>query len=169
MKVRKFNWPLWAGFLLSLIAFLSYPFFFVRFPVTRDFPWANLLLFAVAGVLVLLGVRRGFSESRSRPTRSKVAGITLATLTFAVFGFFIFAIFIMARHLPASRGAPQVGQKAPDFTLPNTYGFPVSLAKLLVSPIDPGETAHNGIVTADEARKFEPPKGVLLIFYRGYW
>jgi hypothetical protein len=166
MKVRKFNWPLWAGFLLSLIAFLSYPFLFVRFPVTRDFPWANLLLFGVAAVLVLLGVRRGFSESRSRPTRSKVAGITLATLSFAVFGFFIFAIFIMARHLPASQGAPHVGQPAPDFTLPNTYGVPVSLGKMLGSPFRNLEAAKNGIATAEE---LETPKGVLLIFYRGYW
>lgn len=157
MKARKFNWPLWAGFLLSLIAFLSYPFFFVRFPVTRDFPWANLLLFGVAAVLVLLGVRRGFSESRSRPLRSKVAGITLATLSFAVFGFFVFAIFIMARHLPASQGAPQVGQKAPDFTLSDTNSKSVSLSQLLASPIK-AATPNSGA-----------PRGVLLIFYRGYW
>lgn len=157
MKIRKFNWPLWVGFLLSLIAFLSYPFVFVRFPVTRDFPWANLLLFGVAAVLVLLGVRRGFSESRSRPIRSKVAGITLATLSFAVFGFFIFAIFIMARHLPASQGAPQVGQKAPDFTLSDTNGKSVSLSQLLALPIK-AETPKAGA-----------PRAVLLIFYRGYW
>jgi hypothetical protein len=92
MKIRKINWLLWTGFLLSLIAFLSYPFFFVKFPITRDFPWANLVLFGVAAVLVLLGVRRGFSESRSRPMRSKVTGIILATLSFAVFGFFVFDI-----------------------------------------------------------------------------
>lgn len=157
MKIRKFNWPLWAGFLLSLIAFLSYPYVFVRFPVTRDFPWANLLLFGVAALLVLLGVRRGFSESRSHPMRSKVAGITLAALSFAVFGFFIFAIFIMARHLPASQGAPQVGQQAPDFTLSDTSGGSVSLSQLLASR-DKAETANSAA-----------PKGVLLIFYRGYW
>lgn len=166
MKIRKFNWPLWAGFLLSLIAFLSYPFVFVRFPVTRDFPWANLVLFGVAAVLVLLGVRRGFSESRSNPTRSKIAGITLATLSFAVFGFFIFAIFIMARHLPESKGAPQVGQKAPEFTLPHTYGGSVSLAQLLATSLHDDGRAHTGIATE---RMLETPKGVLLIFYRGYW
>ncbi len=48
MNIRRFNWPIWAGFLLSLIAFASYFFVFVWFPVTRDFPWANLLLFALA-------------------------------------------------------------------------------------------------------------------------
>lgn len=157
MKIRKFNWLLWAGLLLSLIAFLSYPFFFVKFPVTRDFPWANLVLFGVAAVLVLLGVRRGFSESRSRPTRSKVAGIILATLSLAVFGFFVFAIFIMARHLPESKAAPQVGQKAPDFTLPDTNGKPVSLSQLLAPPAK-ALSANSGA-----------PRGALLIFYRGYW
>lgn len=169
MKIRKFNWMLWAGFLVSLIAFLSYPFFFVKFPVTRDFPWANLVLFGVAALLVLLGVRRGFSESRSRPTRSRVAGIILATLSLAVFGFFVFAIFIMARHLPESKAAPQVGQKAPDFTLPDTAGHSVSLAQLLASPWENTERAHGGMVSDKEKGMLETPKGVLLIFYRGYW
>lgn len=167
MKIRKFNWLLWSGFLLSLIAFLSYPFFFVKFPVTRDFPWANLVLFAVATVLVLLGVRRGFSESRSRPMRSKVAGIILATLSLAVFGFFIFATFIMARHLPASQGAPQVGQKAPDFTLPDTDGKSVSLSQLLALSTQTETPKPGSIGGSQEMRKASG--GVLLIFYRGYW
>lgn len=41
MKTRSFNRSVWAGFLLSLFAFLSYFFPFVRFPLTRDFPWAK--------------------------------------------------------------------------------------------------------------------------------
>ena len=167
MKIRKFNWLLWVGFLLSLIAFLSYPFFFVKFPITRDFPWANLVLFGVGAVLVLLGVRRGFSESRSRPMRSKVAGIILATLSLAVFGFFIFATFIMARHLPASHGAPQVGQKAPDFTLSDTDGKSVSLTQLLASSAQT-ETPKPGSIGGWQ-RMGKASGGVLLIFYRGYW
>ena len=63
MKTRSFNWRVWAGFLLSLAAFLSYFFVFVRFPVTRDFPWANLLLFAEAAALLLIGVRRAFAPA----------------------------------------------------------------------------------------------------------
>ena len=43
MNIQRFNWPVWTGFLLSFIAYFSYFFLFVRFPVTRDFPWANLL------------------------------------------------------------------------------------------------------------------------------
>lgn len=150
MNVRRFNWPIWAGFLLSLIAFLSYFFVFVWFPVTRDFPWANLLLFAFAAALLLLGLRRAFSPDR--PRRSKIAGAILATVSVAIFGFFIFATFIMARRLPASQSAPQMSQKAPDFTLPDTNRKAVSLSELLASPV-------NG----------KPTKGVLLVFYRGYW
>lgn len=156
MKIQKINWQIWAGFLLSVIAFLSYPFIFVKFPVTRDFPWVNLLLFALAAALLLLGVRRAFAPDRPRPTRSKIAGAILATLSVAVFGFFIFSIFIIARWLPASQGAPQVGQKAPDFTLSDTNGKPVSLSELLSAPIT-GKAAS------------ATPRGVLLVFYRGYW
>ncbi|MBC8030209.1 MAG: hypothetical protein H7Z16_08865 [Pyrinomonadaceae bacterium] len=153
MKIPKLNWPLWAGFLLSLIAFLSYFFVFVWFPVTRDFPWANLLLFAGAAPLLLFGLRRAFRPDRPKPMRSKIAGAVLTTLSVAIFGSFVFVVFIMARQLPASAGHPQVGQKAPDFTLADTNGKPVSLAGLLAS--------------RDE--KARTPKGVLLIFYRGYW
>jgi len=152
MNIRRFNWPIWAGFLLSLVAFLSYFTVFVWFPVTRDFPWANLLLFALAAVLLLTGIRRAFSPGRSRPRLSKIAGAILATLSVAIFAFFIVATFIMAKRLPASNSAPQISQKAPDFTLSDTNGKPVSLSELLASPI-------NG----------NAPKGVLLVFYRGYW
>ncbi len=64
MNARRFNWPIWAGFLLSLIAFLSYFFVFVWFPVTRDFPWANLLLFAIAAGLLLVEFGARFQQAR---------------------------------------------------------------------------------------------------------
>lgn len=152
MNIRRFNWPIWAGFLLSLIAFFSYFWVFVWFPETRDFPWANLVLFALAAALLFVGVRRAFARDRPHPTRSKIAGAILATLSVAVFAFFIVATFVIARQLPASQGAPQVSQKVPDFTLPDANGKSVSLSELLASPFN-GKT----------------PKGVLLIFYRGYW
>ncbi|MGH9967289.1 MAG: hypothetical protein ACREBG_05585 [Pyrinomonadaceae bacterium] len=150
MKLQKFNWQIWAGFLLSLAALVSYPFVFVRFPVTRDFPWVNLLLFLIAAAFLLVGVRRAFAADR--PRRSKIAGSILATLSVLIFGLFIFSTFILSRQLPSSAGAPKIGQKAPDFSLADTNGKPVSLSELLSSPID--GTA---------------PKGVLLVFYRGYW
>ena len=152
MTKRRFNWPLWVGFVLTLAAFMTYVSVFVRFPITRDFPWANLLIFLLAGVLLVMGVRRGFASDRPHPTRSKVITSIVATLSVAVIGFFVFAVFIAARWLPASKGAPQVGQQAPEFTLTDTTGKQVSLTELRTAPLD-------GKV----------PKGVLLIFYRGYW
>jgi hypothetical protein len=65
---------------------------------------------------------------------------------------FVFGFFVFARWLPPSKGAPQVGQKAPEFLLMDTTGKSVSLGELLSTPI-------NG----------NAPKGVLLVFYRGYW
>jgi hypothetical protein len=149
---RRFNWPLWAGFLLTLLAAFSYFAFFVRFPVTRDFPWANLLLFLLAAILLVVGIRRGFARDRARPKLSKTVAAIVTTLSAVVFALFIFAIFIAARWLPASTGAPHVGQKVPEFTLSGANGRQVSLNQLLSDPIDG-----------------KAPRGVLLVFYRGWW
>lgn len=168
MNIRKLNWPIWAGFLLSVIAFLSYFLVFVWFPVTRDFPWANLLLFALAAALLLVGLRRAFAPDRSKPRRSKVAGAILATLSVAIFGFFIFVTFVIARWLPASHEAPKVGQKAPDFSLADTNGRLVSLSELLSSPIN-AQTGDAGTLARNQREARPATKGVLLVFYRGYW
>lgn len=162
MNIKRFNWQIWAGFLLSFIASLAYPFFFVNYPATRDFPWATLLLYVIALALLWFGLKRAFAARKStdqttkRSTLSKILAAGLAGLSVVIIGLFLFSILIMARWLPPSTGAPQVGQKAPDFTLSDANGKQVSLAELISSPV-PGQT--NGAA----------PKGVLLIFYRGYW
>jgi len=148
--MRWFNWQIWAGFLVSVFAFLSYPFIFVNWPVTRDIPWANFALFVIAAALLFVGVRKAFKPDRR--LISKIATSVLTTLSLLFLGFFVFVVFIAARWLPASVGAPQVGQKSPDFTLSDTSNKSTSLADLLTQPI-------NG----------KSPRGVLLIFYRGYW
>ncbi|HEY3103680.1 MAG TPA: hypothetical protein VGJ69_08805 [Pyrinomonadaceae bacterium] len=148
--MKKFNWQIWAGFLLTLFAFLSYPFIFIDYPVLRDFPWLNVLLFALALVLLFVGLRRAFKPGRR--LISKILAPVLTILSMLVIALFIFAAFIEARRLPASVGAPQVGQKAPEFSLADTNNKPVALAELLSQPVNN-----------------QPPKGVLLIFYRGYW
>ena len=150
MNLRKFNWQIWAGFLLSIIAFLSYPFFFVNWPITRDFPWGSLVIFVIAAVFLFVGLRRAFAADR--PLKSKIAGGVVASLSVLVLVFFFIAAFVVARQLPASTGAPHVGQKAHEFTLADTNNQQVALSRLLSTPV-------NG----------QPPKGVLLIFYRGYW
>ena len=148
--MKRFNWPLWTGFLLTFFAFLSYPFLFIEWSITRDFPWLNLLLFAVALVLLFIGVRRAFRPDRR--LASKIVAPILATVSVLVIAFFVFIAFIQSRWLPASPAAPAIGQKAPDFTLSDTNGQPVTLASLLSQPINN-----------------KPPRGVLLIYYRGYW
>ncbi len=150
MKNRFMTWPLWAGFLLSVLAFFSYPFFFVRFPVTRDFPWANLLIYCVAAALIVAGLQRSFGITGKR--RARIVGSILTIFSVLVFALFIFVVFVFPRHLPASTHAPQIGQKAPPFTLADTSGNTVSLSDLLNQPVA-GKT----------------PSGVLLVFYRGYW
>src|ERR1044072_1634916 len=152
MTLRRVNWPLSVGFVLTIAAFLTYFFVFVQFPVTRDFPWAHLLLFVIALIFIFLGVRRGFASDRPHPTRSKIVSSIVATLGVVILGLFVFTIFVAGRWLPAAKGAPQVGQVVPNVVLPDTNGNQVSLDDLLVSPI-------NGSL----------PKGVLLVFYRGYW
>lgn len=135
--------------MLSLLSVVSYLTVFVWYPVTRDFPWANLLLFLLAGVLLFVGLRRAFASDRRR---LKIVAAIVTALGVLVIGLFLFGFFVGGRQLPASKGAPQVGQKAPEFTLNDTNGKAVSLSELLSMPI-------NG----------SAPKGVLLVFYRGYW
>jgi hypothetical protein len=152
MNQRRWNWHLWAGFLFCFIAFASYPLVFAQFPVTRDVPWANFLLFAAGGALFFVGLKRAFGQSHQY--RGKIAGPILGALSLLALGFFCFIIFYLTKQLPAPSGALHVGQKAPDFVLPNTNNNPVSLSSLLSRPFSSTQT---------------PPKGVLLVFYRGYW
>lgn len=153
MDIRRLNWHIWAGFLLSIIAFISYAFFFVTFPITRDFPWVNLILCMIAAAFLFVGIRRAFSPDRSLIV--KVGSSLLAGLGLLIIGLFIFSTLIAARWLPASQGAPRVGNRAPDFTLKDANGRSTSLADLLSTPINATSTMK--------------PRGVLLIFYRGYW
>jgi len=152
---RRLNWFLWAGFLVSVLAFVSYFLFFAQFPVTRDFPWVNFLLFGAAAVLLVVGLHRAFARASSY--RGKVAGPILATLSTLILGFFCFAMFVESRQLPFADHAPRVGQKAPPFSLPDTNGRSESLSELLSTPIGVSSALQRG------------PKGVLLVFYRGYW
>ena len=155
MEKRKQNWPLWGGFLTAVIAFLSYFLFFFQFPVTRDFPWVNFLLFGLAAVLLAVGLRRAFALPSAY--RGKIPGPILATLSAVVLGMFCYTIFIESRNLPSGAGAVKVGQKAPQFSLSDTNENPVSLAALLSLPL------------GGQSGQPHAPRGVLLVFYRGYW
>ena len=140
---KSWNWSLWIGFLFALAGFLSYTFF-AQFPITRDFPWANLLFFAVGGILLVLGLFRAFGKPQVY--RGKIFGAILATLGILMFAFFSYVFFYVLRQVPPSIGAPRVGEKAPEFTLSNQDGKEISLRDL---------TSRS--------------KTVALIFYRGFW
>lgn len=151
---RRWNLLGPAGFLVILLAFLSYFVFFARFPATRDFPWVNLLLFAAGLALLALGLRRAFRQ----PERygGKISGVVLGVLSLLVLGLFLFYNFSFSSKLPTAQGAPRVGEKAPDFSLPDQNGDPVRLSKLLAAP-----------ASSQAAMRSRP--WVLLVFYRGYW
>ncbi len=151
---RHWNLLLYAGFLLTLAAFFSYFAVFARFPITRDFPWVSLLLFAIALGMLGMGLSRAFR--RPELYRGKITGPILTTLSVALMGFFLFYNFWVSRQVPASKGAPQVGQRAPDFTLPDINGNRVTLSKLW-GGAEAGQAA-------DKSGRW-----VLLVFYRGYW
>jgi hypothetical protein len=145
---RRWNLSIWAGFLIVLAAPVTYLTVFVRFPATRDVPWATFLMFALGIGLSARGLRRAIREPRVY--RGRIAGSILLSLGVACFALFATGHFYLARQVPASAGAPRVGERAPGFSLPDTDGNRVTLAGLL----DGGGARING---------------VLLIFYRGYW
>ena len=140
---KSWNLSLWIGFLFALAGFLSYTFF-AQFPITRDFPWANLLLFAIGAALLLVGLFRAFG--RPQVYRGKIFGSIFVTISFLLFVFFAYEIFYVLRQVPLSSHAPRVGEKAPEFTLVDPNGRSVALADLLSGS-----------------------KAVVLIFYRGFW
>jgi hypothetical protein len=140
---RRWNLSLWSGFLFALVALFSY-LFFAQYPVTRDFPWANLLLFAIAGILLVIGLARAFGNPKAY--RGKIFGPIFMVVSLAAFGLLAYPLFYVVRQMPVSAGAPHIGEKAPEFTLPDQNGKPAALYDLLANS-----------------------NGVLLIFYRGHW
>ncbi|MGB8475168.1 MAG: hypothetical protein WCE61_13880 [Candidatus Acidiferrum sp.] len=145
---KQSNGMLWLGLAFILLAILSNLLYFLKVPAA-PLPWVNLLLPIVALAALLIGLVRAFSQPQSY--KGKIWGsivTVLAVLLVAASTLF----FVDARKLPRSAGAPQVGQRVPDFTLPDSTGQLTSLAQLF---------------TASAAAP--PPKAVLLVFYRGYW
>ena len=140
---RRWNWPIWVGFVVVVAGLFSYGFF-ARFPTTRDFPWANLLLFGIGGALLIVGLFCAFG--RPQVYRGEIFGSIFTAIAVLVVAFFSYEIFYVLRQVPASVGAPRVGQKAPDFILLDQNGKPVGLGDLLSGS-----------------------RAVVLIFYRGFW
>ena len=133
------------------MGFASLPLL-ARFPATRDVPWVNVLFLGTGLALLFVGLRRAFGQPQQY--RGKIAGTILGAVSVLIVALFCFVVFYQTRQLPASTGAPKVGEKAPEFVLPDTNNQPISLASLLSTPLVNSQT---------------PPEGVVLVFYRGYW
>ena len=140
---RKWNWPIWVGFVVAVGGLFSYEFF-AQFPITRDFPWANLLLFAIGAALLIIGLFRALG--RSQLYRGKIFGSILTAIALFLFAFLSYEIFYVLREVPLSAQAPHVGKKAPEVTLLDQNEKSVALADLLTGS-----------------------RAVMLIFYRGFW
>src|SRR5262252_975539 len=145
---RKRTLAPWMGLLLTALGALSNGLPFMGFPAA-PVPWISLLLSLIGFVIVLIGLWHVFLQSTVY--KGKVSGSIAAALSLILLAGSI-SFFWGARHIPAeSANAPQVGQRVPDFTLPDSTRHSVSLTQLL----------------SGSAGK-EPPKGLLLVFYRGY-
>ena len=141
MELADLGW-----FLVVVAGLFSYEFF-ARFPITRDFPWANFLLLGSAAALLIVGLFRAFG--RPQLYRGKIFGSIMAISAVLGMAFFSYVIFYVLHQVPASAAAPHIGQKAPDFLLLDQDAKPVGLGDLLRGP--------------------SGPKAVALIFYRGFW
>src|ERR1041385_7671325 len=93
---RRRNILVWAGFAIVLLAFLSFIPLFVPFPVTRDVPWVNFLLFFAGGCLLTLGLKRAFGESSRY--RGKISGSILGALSLLMLGVFCYGTFRSEEH-----------------------------------------------------------------------
>lgn len=149
---RRVNGAAWAGFAVGFAALLLNAAFFVSAPdtVQTAISWVSLGLGVATLIFLAVGLKRAFGEPQVY--RGKVLTMVLTVLALLPAGVSIFGFF-QARAVPASAGAPRVGQRVPDFALADSDGKMTSLADLLGAPSNGGAA----------------PRALLLVFYRGYW
>ena len=125
--------PALLSVVLSLAAIAGY-IVFLRVALVRNHPELYLVAFAVATVIA------GVATWRAARWPNFVA-LGLSVVLLILGGVFN---FVLAK-IPAAPTVLHVGEPAPDFTLPDASGSPVSLAS------------------------FRDRTPVVLVFYRGYW
>jgi len=124
-----------ASLLLALGAPVGYVLL-IRVPLVRNHPSAYVAAFALALALAVVALARG----RGRQWPAWVA-LGVSGLLLVAGGWFNF----VGARVPATPTVLRLGERAPDFTLPDADGRPVTLAE------------------------FRGKKPVVLVFYRGYW
>ena len=125
--------PALLSILVSLGAIVGYVAF-LRMPVVRNHPELYLVAFALA---TLIAAAASWRAARW----PNLVALALSAVLLVLGGYFN---FVLAR-VPATATALKVGEPAPDFTLPDATGTPISLAS------------------------FRDRTPVVLVFYRGYW
>jgi hypothetical protein len=103
-------------------------------PAVRNHPEGYVAAFAIAATIAGLGVA----------LRRRWYGWATLVVTLLLFGLGSYVNFVMAT-IPGTPTVLRIGEPAPDFTLTDAGGRPVSLAD------------------------YRGKKPVLLVFYRGYW
>jgi hypothetical protein len=148
---RRTNTALWYGLLITLFGVVSQFFYFLRppRPISQFLPWINLLLPAIGPIFLFIGLARAFS--RSAVYSGKIWGSCVTVIALLLVAGNI-VLFQKTRDVPNSAGAPQIGQRLPEFTLSDSSGQPTSLSQLFAAATDGSR-----------------PKALLLVFYRGYW
>jgi hypothetical protein len=148
---QRTNSALWYGLLITLFGIATQFFYFLRppRPISHVLPWINLLLPAIGLVFLFIGLERAFSRSATYSGKIWGSSITAIALLLLVGNVLLFRL---TRDVPNSAGAPQMGQRLPEFILSDSSGQPTSFSQLFAAAADRSQ-----------------PKAVLLIFYRGYW
>lgn len=152
MGAKLWNWQPWAGFGLSIGGLAGYVLLVNE---TRAVFWPALLLFAVAALLLFSGLKGRSRESELHG--GKIAGYVLTSLSVLILGLFGFLVYEVSKVFPEAKNSPQIGQRAPQFSLVDANGENFTLAQLLSTPITNSGSAARAT------------KGVLVVFYRGYW
>jgi len=111
----------WLGPLIALAAVASYFAVFVNWPLTRDVPWVNLILLAVALGASIAGLVR---------SRRRVLASGGLALTLALGGFFVWYCYVFSYDIPSAELALDVGAPVPAIVLRDDRGQDVELAAL---------------------------------------
>ena len=109
---------------------------FLGVPVVRNHPEGYVVAFALATAVAALAVIR--AQGRRWPAWLALA---LSSIMLVAGGWFNF----VAARVPDTPTALRVGERPPDFTLPDASGRPVSLGD------------------------YRGRKPVVIVFYRGHW
>jgi hypothetical protein len=130
----------WLGPLVAVAGVASYFTLFYRWPLTRDFPWLNLALLALAVGLSL----RGFQGFASGTRVARAGAVTSLALSAALSALFVWYCFGLSYGLPSEERALAVGAPVPALTLRDHMDRNVDLAAAARQPL-------------------------VLVFYRGHW